>query len=190
MKWTEEKIQSELLATIEILGIQRMPTADELKTLGRNDLHIKVSRTKKYRGWAEMLGLELKSSCTLTGQLQEDVVERMLIEKGYQVERMTTKHPYDLLVNGAVKVDSKLANPYFLRGSKVHTFGIAKSEPTCDIYVCVAMGDTGEVERIMVIPSHQLRVVTLCIGKQSKYNKYIDRWDYIEKYSNFLKDVA
>jgi hypothetical protein len=188
--WTEERLISELFKSMKALGIDRMPTSTELKSLGRNDLHIKISRTKKYRGWAETLNLELKSSCTLTGQIHEDFIERILLDKGYSVERMSTKHPYDLLVNDAVKIDSKLANPYILRGSRVHTFGISKPEPTCDIYVCAALDEVGGIERIFVIPSHQLRVVTLCVGKQSKYNKYIDRWDYIEKYSNFLKDVA
>jgi len=166
-----------------------MPTGNELKLIGRNDLHLKISRTKKYRGWAEHLGLPLKASCTLDGQLCEDYVEKLLIEKGHTVERMSTKYPYDLLVNGTVKIDVKMAAPYILRGSRVHAFGISKESPTCDIYICLAYDEFGELERLLIIPSHFLKIKTLCIGRTSKYNEYLDKWEYIDQYTSFYNSV-
>lgn len=188
-QWTDELIESELLKSIEILGLKRMPTGAELMRLGRNDLHVKIGRTKKYRGWAEHLGLPLKNSCTLDGQLCEDYVEAMLIRLGHDVESMSTKFPYDLLVNGSVKIDVKMANPYMLRGSRVHTFGINKKSPTCDIYICLAYDENAELERLLVIPSHLARVKTLCIGKESKYNEFINRWDLINEYTDFSTNI-
>jgi hypothetical protein len=188
--WTEERVERELLECIKTLQIDRMPTADELKSLGRNDLHIKISRTRKYSGWAEYLGLSRKESCTLNGQNMEETMAEKLRQFGHEVERMTTKHPYDLLVNGTVKIDVKTGCAYDLRGSRVHTFGINKKSPTCDIYICTALNESGtEIERTFVIPSHHLKVVSLSIGKDSVYNRFIDKWEYIDHYSKFFSQV-
>lgn len=183
-------MEKELFKSMKILGIDRMPTASELQSIGRNDLHCRISRTKKYRGWAEQLDLKLKSSETTVGQRREKEVKKILKDKGYQVSQMTTKHPYDLLINNVVKIDVKTANPYTLNGSRVHTFGINKVNPTCDLYICLSYNEQGEVERTLVIPSHLCRVRTLCIGKESKYNRFNNRWDYIEKYARFLGGVS
>lgn len=188
-KWDEQMIEKELFACINALDIRRMPTASELVSLGRNDLHIQVGRTKTYRGWAEHLGLEMKTSSTLEGQINEDVVEVMLKDRGYTVENMSTKFPYDLLVNGAVKIDVKIANPFYVRGSRVHTFGINKKNPTCDIYICLAFDEEKEVEKLLIIPSHKLRIKTLCIGKESKYDQYKDDWGLIDEYNKFMSRI-
>jgi hypothetical protein len=188
--WPKGRIEKEIFKCMKILGIERMPTGPELMSLQRTDLHCKISKTKKYGGWAKKLNLQRKSSHTLTGQDNENLVENMLIEKGYEVENMSTKHPYDLLVDGAVKIDVKVANPFLLRGSRVHTFGIVKNNPTCDIYICLAFDEQKKIERVLVIPSHLCRVKTLCIGKESKYNKFHEQWNYIKEYSEFLKGVV
>ena len=189
MKWTNELIQEELMKSIQILGIKRMPTGEELKSIGRNDLHCKVSRTKKYSGWAAILGLDLKRSETQIGQEWESSISGFLSRLGHTVELMTTKHPYDLLVNNAVKVDVKVANPYLLRGSRVHTFGLGKDKPTCDIYILIALDEKGTKERVFVIPSHHVQMKMINLGKESKYNIYVNQWHYIEEYSKFLNSI-
>src|SRR5690606_31768682 len=189
-KWTEEMIRTELLACIRELNLDRMPTSTELKYLGRNDLHCKVARTKNYRGWADHLGLAVKESDTVMGQNNEKIISDMLLQLGHRVERMTTKHPYDLLVNDVLKVDVKACTPTYVRGSRVHTFGLSKKIPTCDLYICLGYNERMDIERLLVIPSHLVRIVTLCIGKQSKYDRFQERWDYIEKYSEFYKGVV
>lgn len=188
--WTEEKVKSEILKCMDILGLDRMPTSDELKGLGRMDLHNKISRTKKYSGWAEVIGLERKSSETTFGQHFEDLVCNMLMDKGHSVERMTTRHPYDLLINGSVKADVKAGTAYLLRGkSRIHSFLINKKEPTSDLYVVLALDEIHEIERLFIIPSHRLKLRMLNIGANSKYNNFIDRWDYFDKYTSFHQAV-
>ncbi|MCK6203948.1 hypothetical protein KZX50_00605 [Bacillus infantis] len=184
-KWTEELIESELRKCIKSLQINRMPSADELKMLGRNDLHCKISRTKKYKGWADTLGIPLKSSETTKGNKYEWFIKKRIeaISDHLNVEKMATKHPYDLLVNDCVKIDVKVAAPHMLRGqSRVHTFGLNKKYATCDIYVCVALDESENVERTFIIPSSHAQIVTLCVGKESKYNKYVDNWDFIRQF--------
>jgi hypothetical protein len=54
-----------------------------------------------------------------------------------------------------------------------------------------ALNEEGnKVERTFVIPSKNLKLVSLCIGKNYKYNKYINRWDYIDKYDKFYKSLV
>lgn len=188
--WTEQLVFQELVKSVEILGLKRMPTAEELKSIGRNDLHCKISKTKKYSGWAEELGLKMKNSETVIGQKYEEKVAKVLIALGYGVEITSTKHPYDLLVDGSLKVDVKVANAYLLRGmSRVHTVRLAKTEPTCDIYICALLDEVGIVERLLIIPSHHVRKTMLNIGRRSKYNTYDKRFDYIESYIKFFESV-
>jgi hypothetical protein len=191
MKWTSELLKEELIKSIKVLGIDRMPTGQELKSIGRNDLHCKISRTKKYSGWAEELGLGLKSgSTTREGQEHEKKVMHLLEGLGYEVEQMAHKFPYDLLVNGCVKIDVKMANAYLLRGeSRVHTFGINKEKPTSDILICLANDEEGNVERMFIIPSHHVQMKMLNVGANSKYNKYVDKFEYIKQYSDFYKTI-
>lgn len=189
-KWTPELIESELRKCIESLMLDRMPTAAELREqLGRNDLHVQVGRTKKYSGWAAHLGLSLKSCETHMGNSYENKVGSLLVSKGYEVESMTTKHPYDLLVNGTVKIDVKVAKPNYHFKVRCHTFGVNKKEQTCDVYICVAINEQSETEKIFVIPSHMAQVKTLNVCNESKYNRFIDAWHYIEQYSNFMASV-
>lgn len=188
MKWTDELIKSELLKSIEILGLKRMPTGEELKGIGRNDLHCKLSRTKKYSGWANELGLELKSSCTILGRTHEKEIAELLKIKGFEVEEMTTKHPYDLLVDKVVKIDVKVANPYLMRGTRVHTFNLSKEKPTCDIYILIVLNEQGHKERILTIPSHHIQQKSISIGLNSQYNKYDDFY-LIDRYSDFLNSI-
>lgn len=189
--WTEERVKEEILDSIRILAIDRMPTAQELVSLGRNDLHCKISKTKRYSGWANELGLKLKACETRTGQAYESKAKDMLLQQGYSVERMSTKYPYDLLVNGHLKVDVKVANPHMLRGeSRVHTFSIHKVKQTCDLYVLIALDESEQFERIFIIPSHVLNVVTLCVGRESKWNAYVNRWDLVKTYDDFFRGVS
>lgn len=178
-KWTDELIESELKKCIDALHIKRMPTATELQSLGRNDLHCKVSRTKKYRGWAEYLGLELKESETTKGQRYEEHIVAAIenYSNHFRVKRMTTKHPFDLLINDCVKVDVKVGKAHrHFDGCRAHTFNLSKKYATCDFYICVALDENEEIESYFIIPAKFTQLVTLNIGTESKYNKFKDAW--------------
>jgi hypothetical protein len=185
-KWTNEKIKDALLESIKILQIDRMPTAAELKSIGRNDLHCKVSRTKKYRGWAEELGLEMKNSETTKGNRYEfHVLDKIKeVSNHLFIRKMSTKHPFDLLVNDCVKVDVKVGSAHNHFGARAHTFGLHKKYSSCDIYICVALDEHEEIESYFIIPSPHVQLVTLNIGTNSKYNKYKDNWNFIYHFVN------
>ncbi|MCA1029311.1 hypothetical protein LCM23_25190 [Cytobacillus kochii] len=186
IRWNDELIKSELKKCISYLQIDRMPTASELITLGRNDLHCKISKTKKYSGWAKEIGLEMKSSETTKGNTYEFYILEKIkeISSGFSVKKMSTKHPYDLLVNDCVKVDVKVCKAHNHFGSRAHTFGINKKYATCDIYVCIALDEHDIVENYFIIPAARLQLTTLNIGTDSKYNMYKNRWDIL---CNFVR---
>jgi len=179
--WTEEKIKKGIKDCMIALHIKRMPTASEFKSLERNDLHCKISRTKKYSGWASELGLELKESETKTGNEYELIVKEKLDNfSGFDVKRMSTKHPYDLLINDCLKVDVKVGVAHNFYGSRAHTFALNKKYATCDLYICVALNEKSEIENYFIIPSSHVPIVTLSIGTKSKYNQYLNNWNFVK----------
>lgn len=189
-RWTEELIRNELLETVRFLELDRMPTANELKEIGRNDLHVKVSRTKKYSGWAQELGLSLKSSATTYGQEHETTAKAMFEERGYKAELTSTRHPYDLFVEGCLKVDVKVANVSNANGFDAHSFNLHKIQPTCDIYFLLAKDHSGVIERVLIVPAHLLQQTQITMGKESKWNRFDGRWDYVRKMVSFFKSLG
>lgn len=191
IKWTDDKIEAGVKECMKTLAIDRMPSSTEFKDIGRTDIHCALSKHPlKYSGWAEKLGIKQKSSDTVKGQKYEVILENILKAKEYEVERMTTKYPYDFVVNEHVKVDVKVGAPHHHFGTRCHTFRPSKKHPTCDLYICIALDEQEEIEKIFVIPSKFAQIVTLNICNDSKYNAFIDRWDYIDRYTEFYERLT
>jgi hypothetical protein len=187
MRWTDEKIKDEILWCIELLGIDRMPTSVELtKELGRNDLHLKICRTLTYKGWAEKLNLRRKGSDTLTGEIEEFNTKSNLEKMGFSVEKMSARHPFDLLINNSIKIDIKVSKIHNFKGYECFVFKTKQNAP-CDLFICI--GEFMGNRKIYVIPSKLVHASTLTIGKNSKYNQFIDRWDYLHKFNDFYKTI-
>lgn len=184
-RWSLTKIEEELKGYIEKHKLSRMPSKPELVKEGRNDLGNALTRYKGMKWWSEKLGIPMKETETNKGNEFERLTEKTLIQKGHEVKQMTVKYPYDLLVNNHVKVDVKVSSPGYVRDFRCHTFRPAKEYPTCDLYICFALNEHDEVEKVFVIPSKFAQVTTLCIGGNSKYDTFIDRWDYVDRYTEF-----
>jgi hypothetical protein len=190
-RWTNEFLEQQIKRVMSELQIDRMPTRSEIFSIRFNDpLHNGIVRHGGYDYWAKKLKLSVKDSESKTGWEYEEIAAVLLKEKGYSVIGMKRKCAFDLLINDSVKVDVKVGKPWLLRGSRVHTFGINKKVPVCDIYMIFALHESGKTERLFIIPSTELKLSTMCIGKESKYNKFIDRWDFIDKYDSFYKSIV
>jgi len=189
-KWTEDLIEKEIKDSMNVLCVTRMPTAGELMSIGRNDLHCAIGKKLTYREWSNRLGVAMKNSETTRGQRYERLAENMLIKKGHEVESMTTKHPFDLLVNGNVKVDVKMGVAHNHFGSRAHTFKLSSEYSTCDIYICLAINEKAKLEKVFIIPSKFAQIQTMNAGTNSKYNNFISRWDFIDEYTKFYDSVA
>lgn len=188
---TVESVIKRLKLLISELKMDRMPVTSEVQNSSYgNSLHNDIVRLGGYRYFAEIMNLPIKHSETSLGQDFEYKVIDLLREMNYNVIKMDTLHPFDILINDTVKIDVKVANARVDdKGNVSHTFGINKRIASCDIYIIVCLNEDKSIERLMVIPSHHLKIVTLCIGKNSKYNKYIDRFDYIDSYSEFFNSI-
>lgn len=192
-KWSHDDIKSEVCKVMKTLDINRMPSNLECKmATGRWALGNAIARSGGFKLLAKNMGLEQKKSETTTGRNAEDDIKTILESKGYIAEQMSIKHPYDLLVNGNVKVDVKASHKYQSKdGWSSYSFNLEKANPTCDIYIFVCIDDKNKFERILVIPSKFLHQTQLCITSgKSKYDIYKDRWDYIEQYDKFYKSVS
>lgn len=191
-KWTDELIESELRKCIKTLQIDRMPTSIEIRALKREDLHNAISRSPlKYSGWSKKMNLGLKESETTKALRYELIAKREIesISNHLSVKKMTTKHPYDLLINDCVKVDVKVSAPHHHFGSRAHTFALNKKYATCDIYICIALDEEENIEKIFILPAAHVQIVTLNIGNESKYNKYINQWGFVDRFVNRYEEA-
>jgi hypothetical protein len=194
IKWTEEKIIEGIKNAMDKLGIGTFPTSSQLKNFyGHCGLCNKISKTGGFYFWANKLGLKLKDSDTNVGLQWELICSSFLNGKGYKVEKMSTRHPYDLMVNQNIKIDVKTAYLYTTKkGYSFYTFNLEKKYPSCDIYVCYCLNDDKTIKKTYVIPSALVgRINQLSVGEhQSIYDKFIDKWEYIQVYDTFYKSLG
>jgi hypothetical protein len=189
--WTDDDVKREVRNVMDCLCIDRMPSRSEcLSVCGNEALANKIS--KRPGGWYGLsrdLGLSMKVSCTRTGKINEFIVQEMLNNKGFSTEKMSQNFPYDLLVDKSVKVDVKASKMYRGRNGNFYSFHIEKQYATCDIYVLLTLNDDETIKQIYVVPSAAVISNTqISIGEtHSKYDEYIDRWDYITSLSAYWK---
>lgn len=190
-KWTNEIIENKIYEVMNILGINRMPSASEIKCILKDSsLSNKIAKTGGFTKWADKLGLKTKKSETQLGNKFENKAKEIIESKGYKVELMNYKYPFDLLVNDAIRIDVKSAKAYLSQGSRCHTVGINKKYATCDLYLIFALDEYENIERTFIMPGCDLRVTSMSFGKDSIYNAYINRWDLFKKYDDFYNNLA
>ena len=185
-KWTNQDIIESIKEVIDFYGLDRMPSKQEIEEFyGNSALTNKISKTGGFYVWAKNLGLKVKDSETKMGLELEVQMMKILKEMGFKCETTSTKYPYDLLVNGCVKIDVKAARKTKIRGSDAYSFRLTKEQQTCDVYIAVCVNDKREIQRIYVIPAHiTTGKIQLCMGAiHSRYDSYVDRWDIIERFS-------
>lgn len=191
--WSNKVIEDEIINVVKSLNINRMPTTKEIElVMGDSSLTNKISRTGGFKMWAEKLGLDLKSSETSFGNEYEFIVKEILEELGYEVEKMTTKHSYDLLVNDNIKIDVKTSRYYHSKENdcKYHTFNLEKKYHNCDIFICIGLSESEEIEKLLIIPSKYLmNKKQLSVGVNSMYDRFDKDFEYINKYVDFYNSI-
>lgn len=178
VKWTDEAIAEGIMAIAEQFDIKRMPTDSEVVDYtGNMGLSTAIQKYGGYVFWAEKLGLPRGKNETMVGIDAENKVADILKMLGYKAITTPTRFPYDILVDDCVKIDVKCANASYVRGTPIHAYRIAKTMPTCDIYVCCEL----DSERYYIIPAHKCTgQTTIEMGIDSKkYAIYLDQWEII-----------
>ena len=156
-RWTEDEAEEEINSVKNILGIDRMPTSSEISLVtGSSSLNNKISKSGGFRAWAKRLNLNVKNSETSIGHKYEFEIKEILEKLDYQVQKMTTKHPYDLLINDNVKIDVKVSRCCNNNGFKFYSFNLERKYHNCDIFICVTLDDNELIDKILVIPSKYL----------------------------------
>lgn len=188
VRWTEDKIINEIHKIMDKLEIDTMPTKTQMdKYTGSYALSNAITKRGGTYKYADILGLEVKSSESNLGEKYELICLEHINKLGMKCEKMQRRYPYDLLVCDIVKIDVKASNIFSNSSSDYHTFNIEKIYQTCDIFVCYCLDNNGDICKTYVIPSSILNGKTqLSIGIiSSKYDRFIDRWDLIYEYTKF-----
>lgn len=191
-KWTDDLVIDKINEVVDFLKLDRMPSRSEIEQYyGNHALINKISKTGGFYKYAKLLGLEIKNSESKLGIEYELKIISILQSMGFSAEHTSVKHPYDILVNGRVKIDVKVANISIVRGSKMYSFHLDKSMHSCDLYVAVALNDNKSISKIYIIPASVLNgKKQLAIGfEKSKYDQYLLRWDFVEKIDKSLSEL-
>ena len=190
-KWTFEKVKEEVLRISADSGIMPSFKTMDLET-GNKGLSVAVSRYGGYRVVAEKLGLKVKKSETNFGRDFEIICLQEIEKKfSFDCEQMTVRHPYDLLVSGAVKVDVKVAKKLKAHNFYMYSFNLEKKAQTCDIFVCYCIDDN-KIVKTYIIPAVVLSgKCQLSVGiNHSIYDKYINQWHFIKDYADFIRGTV
>lgn len=186
IKWTDDLIAENVLRIANMFEPKRMPSNREIIEIeGNHKLSMAVQKNGGFTYWANKLGLEQKYSETKLGIVGEKCVADELSHRGHFVEMTSTKHPYDILVDGCIKVDVKTSNESYIRGCAVHAYRLAKRQQTCDFYIFYE-ADTG---KIYIVPAHKCHgQVQVEMGNDSKaYKQYLGAFDLINQASEMYQ---
>lgn len=190
--WTDELIEEKILEVVDFHGYNRMPTRKEITDYYcDNALTNKISKTGGLESWAKKLNLPQKPCESMLAIQYEKYTKKILEEKGFSCELTSTKHPYDVLVNGAVKIDVKVSHLVAIRDSKAYTFNLEKKQPTCDLYVAYCLNEDKEVAKTYIIPAPVLTgKCQLSVGvNKSIYDVYLDNWNLVKLYDESVAQI-
>jgi len=192
IRWSDSLIEEEIYKIVEDMGTPHMPSTSELnKMVGNYSLSNAIAKHGGFNYWAIKLNLPQKFSETKLGIEFEEICKNQLKDRGYNsVELTPIKFPYDILIDNSLKIDVKCANLYVNSkdGYSFYTFNLEHNKPYCDIYICYTLKNDGSILNTYIIPSKFLKIQQLTIAG-NKYDKYKNRWDYVDKYLDFYKEI-
>lgn len=171
-RWTDALVESEVRSAAESFG-GRMPSAPELNAMGKGSLASLISRTPGgYKGWARRLGLEMKKSETLFGHEWEAYIHGLLTATGYESVRQTTRAPFDILVDGRVRLNVKAARWHAYGPCRGFFFGIGKTWQNCDAFALVKVSD--KPPEVLWVPSSEAQQQTITLTGKHRLNACTD----------------
>lgn len=192
MKWTEETIETEIKTYVKKYETNRMPTASELRKNLRGDLVNAIAKNGGFENWAQRLKLNIKSSETSLGESFEKYFRKSVKEiLGLNSQQMPIKFPYDVLIDGCIKVDVKCGFLYKGKAGSFYTFNLEQTNRKSDLLACYCLNDDKSVKKLYVIPSVLLQGhKQLSVGQhKSIYDKYLNAYYLILKYLKFYNEI-
>lgn len=187
--WTHEKILEQILDVMQELCINRLPTKKEMnKVTGSWSLYSAMRKFGGVEYWANILNVKAGSEAKNFGMKFENIAGDILENKKFKIDRMRDGYPFDILVNDKVKIDVKTSKQHKLKNDEIeYIFFVNEKYPTSDFYMMLGVNENREkIKVIYIIPSYMVKgTVRIRYGK--KFNKYINRFDLIEKLDKFYK---
>jgi hypothetical protein len=175
-RWDDESIAAALRPLIQ--KYQRMPSAAEMRVAGKNALACAITRRGGFEKWRRYMRASIKPSETTTGLRIQRVAARLLRAQGFRIDEQTTKAPFDLLVDGRVRVDVKSGSQYQNIG---YIFALNKRTPTCDVYMLATLNSKQRPLTWYFVPSDKAKIVTLTITPNGKYAAYRGQIDLLRR---------
>lgn len=185
-RWDELSIEAALRPFVQTTG--RMPSANELRAAGANDIACAVSRGGGYLFWAKKLSVAQKGTETHRGQSWERNEAALFRSLRWDVRPQTTKAEFDILVNGH-RVDVKMSLWHEYQ-TKTHvcrgfTFAGIGQCAGCDFLDLVCVNGHYVVCRF-VVPARAARVETITITPSAlrgrgRYGQWVNRLDLLRR---------
>lgn len=188
--WTKERIIKDLWEIVKLHNMETFPSHTEIeKHYGTYGLTNAISRNGGSKYFANIMGLKIKECESKFGEAHEELCIEQIEEKfGYSCEHTDPRFPYDILVDKCVKIDVKAGKIYTTpQNAKFYSFNLEKRQQTCDIFVCYCLNEELGIDKTLIIPSFVLSGKNqLSVGKESRYDKYKDAWNFIKTYRDFI----
>ena len=175
---------------VENLEMETMPTHSEMNNyFCSSSLSNAVSKHGGTKYFSKILNLPTKKCESKFGDKIEDYCSLQIQEiLGLSCEKTKPRYPYDILVERSVKVDVKASRLFHNYGrSKYYSFNLEKKDQTCDVFVFYCINEENKIEKTFVIPSYVLSgKCQMAIGEKSVYDQYKGKWEYIQRYFDFI----
>ena len=193
-EWNEENTKEAIMEIVNSLKLKNFPSKSQIIAFcGNNALANRISRSGGSRYYADLLKLEIVNCESEFGNFFEELaIDEILENTGFLSIHTNVRYPYDLLTNGNIKVDIKASKKVKNKNANFpyHSFNLEKREPTCDIFIFYCLDENMEIEKRVIIPSCLLSGKTqVGIGGLSKWDAYIDKWEYFDMYNKFYDSV-
>lgn len=192
MKWNKEKIDCEIMLFVDEWQLDRMPTVSDLLKQKRGDLCNAITRNGGFEYFAKRLKLKTKNSETKLGKKFEEICVNWLKKIfNFKAVRMTTRFPYDILVEDCVKVDVKCSNLYRGKNGNFYAFNLESENIKSDILILYCLNDKQYIVKTYIVPSVVVQgKKQISIGEQqSKYDIFENRITVLADYLLFYKNI-
>lgn len=188
--WDEALIENKIREVMKELNIHHFPSNGELTKNGKSSLCNAISRSGGFLYWKEKTGLKTDPVLCEIGWHGEEIVANKLIELGFNFHKESVTCPFDFTVGDFVRVDSKYSHICKGENGSYYSCNLTTNKRDCDIYIVVCEDDNKN-HKFYVIPHVAVfNQKQISIGmKNSKWNKYENRFDLITEYDDFYKKM-
>lgn len=189
--WNKNLIEEEIKNFIknEPEAHNNFPSHHLLCKKNRADLDNAISRSGGFIYWRKKMGYTLNKCESKIGWDGERFIEELLKNKGYKVYKQSVTCYYDYVVNDCVRIDCKYSHVYHSEQGDFFSCHL-DADKDCDIFIVLCEYDNGE-HKVLVIPHVVVfNQKQISIGlNNSKWDFYKNKFEYIDKYEHFYKNL-